>query len=284
MRGPTAGSAAGGTIGPGLAAALEDWFRRHGPCLIAFSGGVDSSLLLATAVRARGDEALAVTARSALRPEAETEAARALASDLGARHLVVDGREPDDPAVAANSPDRCYHCKRILLTALSRLAEREGLRTLVDGGNADDLGDYRPGNRAVAELGVSQPLIELGAGKAAVRAAARRLGLPNWNLPAAACLASRIPHGTPLTPQNLSQVGEAEAALQRLGFEHVRVRHHGDIARIEVPLPEQRRLLSLADAVARALRRAGFRFAALDLEGYRTGSLNPQAPGRPGEG
>jgi len=253
------------------------------PLAVAFSGGVDSSLLLAAAVDALGRDVLAVTAVSPLHPRRETQRAIALAGDLGARHLLLCSHEVLQDPFAANSPERCYHCKRDLLGQIWQAVRRRGYVNLVHGANRDDLGDYRPGQRAAQELAVMAPLVDVGLDKGAVRALARRRGLPNWDQPSMACLASRIPHGTPITAARLAQIEAAEEFLQNMGFRGPRVRWHGEVARIECRDGEMHRILSdeTRRAIVAHLKALGFRFVTLDLEGYRMGSLNPEQSGPP---
>ncbi len=244
--------------------------------LVAFSGGVDSTLLLAAARDALGENVLAVTASSPTYSEGERARAIDLAARLGARHRIIETAEFDDPAFRANPPERCYHCKRALFAELCALAEREGLAFVIDGENADDRQDYRPGSRAARELDVRSPLAELHLSKDAIRRLARDRGLPNWNDPACACLASRIPYGEEIDPRRLARIAAAETAIRALGFRVVRVRDHGPLARVEIGADEMAAALDprMCDAIAAACREQGFLYATLDLEGYRTGSMN----------
>jgi len=254
-----------------------DRFERCGSAVVALSGGVDSALLLALGLEALGRaNVLAVTGDSPSLPESELRDARRIAGALGVDHEVVSTRELDRADYRANRGDRCFHCRTELFGLLADLADRRGLRRVVYGAIADDLGDDRPGMRAAEQFGVIAPLLEAGLDKAEVRALAAEAGLEVSDKPAAACLSSRIPLGTEVTPERLAQVERAETALRDLGFGQFRVRHHGAVARLELDTNDDRVLLDreLRGKVVRAVRAAGFSFVALDLEGYRTGSLN----------
>lgn len=249
-----------------------------GSVLVALSGGVDSALLAVMARRVLGaDRMLAVTGVSPSVAGEQRETARRLAREFDLPWERIDTREMEDPSYAANPSDRCYHCKAELYGILTRLARRRGLRTVVDGTNADDVGDHRPGSRAAAERDVRSPLREAGLGKAAVRRLSRELGLPTWDAPASPCLASRLPYGVAVTPERLRQVEEGERLLRRLG-EHgdLRLRHHAGAARIEVEPASLPRWAARrrAERARDGLRRLGFERVLLDLEGYRSGSLN----------
>jgi uncharacterized protein len=244
--------------------------------LVAYSGGVDSALLLKVAADTLGARAVGALAASPAYDSAETEEAVAVARRMGARLEVVQTHELDDPRYTANNADRCYFCKVELFDHLAPLAERLGLAHIAYGMNRDDHGDWRPGQRAAREHGVRAPLDEAGMGKAEIRALAHYLDVPVWEKPAEACYSSRIPYGTPVTVEALRQIGRAERALRALGFRRVRVRHHEAIARLELDPDDFSRLLdaTLREQVVAAVRDAGYSFVTLDLQGYRTGSLN----------
>ena len=261
----------------GRARALAGLLGTLGPVLVGFSGGVDSTYLAAAARDTLGPAGTrAVLGRSPSVPAAQLEAARALAASLGVPFEEVDTRELDDPRYRANPTTRCYYCKTELWTRLAPLARVRGM-TLVDGTNADDLADHRPGARAAAEHGVRSPLADSGLTKADIRALSAARGLPTWQQPSAPCLASRLPYGTAVTTERLAQVERAEAALRRTGVTgDLRVRHHGDLARVELPpeLLDTWLAPGARDALVAAVRGAGFARVAIDLRGFRSGSLN----------
>ncbi|MGN0077172.1 MAG: ATP-dependent sacrificial sulfur transferase LarE [Coriobacteriales bacterium] len=256
--------------------ALKCLLASYGSAALAFSGGVDSALLLHAAHEALGERALAITARSALFPQRELDEAQAFCRSLGARHVVVDFDELQVEGFAGNPVNRCYLCKTHLFGKIKALAAAEGLSVVAEGSNLDDLGDYRPGLQAVEELGIESPLRTCGFTKADIRALSRHLGLPTWNKQSFACLASRVPYGETISREKLEMVAKAEQLLLDLGFHQLRVRVHGTMARIEVVPDEFEKLVS-EDArtqVTAALRSYGFSYVAMDLAGYRSGSMN----------
>lgn len=250
--------------------------RPIGRAVVAFSGGVDSTLLLVAAREALGDGVLAVTARSKLFPERELAEARRLCLELGVRQRTFECGVLDVDDIRKNPPERCYLCKRLIYEGIFAIAHEEGITTVLEGSNLDDDGDYRPGRQAVQELGAKSPLHDARMTKADIREVSKTLGLVTWNKQSLACLASRIPFGEPITDEKLGRIDQAEQFLHELGFVQVRVRCHGDIARIETRSEDIGRFagFELRETVCSHLAELGFRYVTLDLVGYRTGSLN----------
>jgi len=244
--------------------------------LVAFSGGVDSSVLLAAAHEALGDSVVAVTGTSAAFPAHDLESAIKVSSQLEVHWVTLASGEFEDPNYRSNPPNRCYFCKKSLFTKLTRMAAEKCIPFVVEGSNADDLSDIRPGLAAASELGVRSPFIELGIDKAMIRRLAQSFGLPNWDKPSSPCLASRIPYGDQITPERLSRIDRSESCLRGMGFRQVRVRDHGTLARVEV-MPEDMKLcldLQYRQKIVGACQDAGYTFVTLDLRGYRTGAMN----------
>lgn len=257
-------------------AALNACLGKFDNLGVALSGGVDSTLLVAAALQVLGDRVVAFSAQSPIHPSAEMQNAADIARELGVRHVVFASSELDDPLFSANSSQRCYHCKKRLFSAMRIKAADAGVQVLAHGANMDDLSDFRPGFKAAQELGIEAPLIAAGLSKADIRALARQMGLSNWDRPAMACLASRIPYGTAIEASVLARIDEAETFLRRLGAVQCRVRHYGSLARIEI---DSNQIALLAEShtrkqVVRKLRELGYAHICLDLEGYAPGKMN----------
>lgn len=253
---------------------LEELIKAAGKLAVAFSGGVDSTYLLAVAHEVLKDQAVAVTVRSSVIPEREFEEACAFCRKLGVKQIVIDADVFAVEHFAENPPDRCYHCKKSLFTQIRDAAAGSGITCVCDGTNADDTDDYRPGMRALAELGILSPLKEAGITKKMIRERSKDLGLPTWDHPSMACLASRFAYGETITEEGLRAVEKAEELLRTKGFAQYRVRVHGSLARIEVMPEDKSRLLDMAEEIGAGLKTLGFSYVTMDLRGYRTGSMN----------
>jgi uncharacterized protein len=257
-------------------ARLKDILQDMGSVLVAYSGGVDSTFLAVTAHEVLGKNSLAVFAASPVAPPMEKEEAGDLAHNVGLRFKIIESNEMSNPDFVANPPERCYYCKRELFSELKPLAKAEGLKWIADGTNADDLHDFRPGRKASAEAGIRSPLLEAGLTKTEIRQLSRTRGLPTWDRPASPCLASRIPYGIPVTAETLNKIARGEQYLHSLGLRQLRLRHHGDIARIELDPEDMAKIITpeIRQDIVTHLKALGYKYVALDLTGYRIGSLN----------
>lgn len=253
---------------------LKEILNDLGRVVVAFSGGTDSTLVLKVAQEVLGNNVVAITCISASLPSADRAEAEQIARQIGVKHILIQSEETSDPEYLANTPNRCFFCKKETFGKLTAYAEQNRFQTIVDGTNADDIGDYRPGHQAAHDYKVRSPLLEAGFTKAEVRQLSKKLGLPNWNKPAAACLASRIPYGTIITREALLQIEHAEAFLHGLGLRQLRVRHHGQVARIEAEPGDFRHLLEHRDEVVEKLKSIGYAYITLDMAGFRSGSMN----------
>ena len=255
---------------------LKKTLRDMGTVLVAYSGGVDSTFLAVTAHEVLGKNSLAVFAASPVAPPMEKEEAEALAHNIGLRFKIIESSEMSNPDFVANPPERCYYCKRELFSELKPIAQAEGLKWIADGTNADDLSDFRPGRKASAEAGIRSPLLEAGLTKAEIRQLSHAQGLPTWDRPASPCLASRIPYGIPVTAETLNKIAGGEQYLHSLGLRQLRLRHHGDIARIELDPGDMDKIIKpeIRQDIVKHLKALGYKYVTLDLTGYRIGSLN----------
>ncbi|MCX7796405.1 MAG: ATP-dependent sacrificial sulfur transferase LarE [bacterium] len=253
---------------------LKEILKGLGNLAVAFSGGVDSTFLLKVAHIVLDDKVIGITVNSAIHPEWEVESAKELARFIGVRHIVLDVDIFKDEKIVFNPPERCYYCKLSVFSVIKETAKKYGIDNVADGSNVDDIGDYRPGMRALKELGILSPLIEAGLKKDEIRRLSKELGLPTWDKPALACLATRIPYNTRITRETLAMIEEGENFLRNLGFTQVRLRHLDNLAKIEVLPKDMPRLLELRDMIIEKLKTIGYTYITLDLEGYNTGSMN----------
>jgi uncharacterized protein len=250
---------------------LVSLLRSYGSILVAYSGGIDSTFLAVTAKKILGEDHLAVTAVSAIHSGDETRTALTIAGKYNLNHLAIKTGELKDKAFLANPPDRCYHCKSLLWREMKKIAKAKGISAIIDGSTADDKKEYRPGKAASIKYGIKSPLAEAGLTKAEIRSLSKKMGLPNWNAPSNSCLATRIPYGRVIKVSELRKIGNSEDFLKKLGFGHLRVRHHGDLARIEIPTAQFNQALKLKNKIIESLRETGYKFVTLDLAGYQKG-------------
>ena len=253
---------------------LKTIIKKAGGAVVAFSGGVDSTFLLKVAHDVLGDKVLAVTANSETYPKRELEEAKTFAQSLGIKHIVIETLELEIAGFADNPPDRCFYCKHELFSKLTEIAKANGMEYVFDGSNYDDRNDHRPGMRAAKELGVVSPLKQAEMTKDDIREISKEFGLSTWNKPSFACLSSRFPYGTKITPEKLVVIGEAEDFIRDLGFRELRVRHHDNIARIEIGKADLERIIPYADKIVEKVKSLGYLYVTLDLAGYKTGSMN----------
>lgn len=253
---------------------LEGYLANLEKLAVAFSGGVDSTFLLKVAHMILGDNVVAITVNGAIHPGWEIESSKEIASRIGVRQILLDMDIFKNENIVTNPPDRCYHCKMAIFSMIKKTAKGYGIKNVADGSNIDDAGDYRPGMRALKELGILSPLRDAGLGKEEIRILSKELGLPTWDKPALSCLATRIPYNTRITEETLSMIEAGEDFLRGLGFSQIRLRHLGNLAKIEVPPEDMMRLLGLREMVVKKLREIGYTYITMDMEGYNMGSMN----------
>ncbi|MFO7889532.1 MAG: ATP-dependent sacrificial sulfur transferase LarE [bacterium] len=255
---------------------LQKILRSLHSAVIAFSGGVDSTFLLWVAKKIFKENITAVTFKSEIIPQSEIEDAKSLTVEFGVKHIIIDSDILDHKPFISNDKERCYYCKKFIFSGLSKIAESHNLKYIIEGSNADDVHDYRPGRKVLLEMNIQSPLAQAGLTKKEIRKLSRKIGLSTWNKPALACLATRIPYGIPITVNKISRINKCEQFLLELGFKQVRVRDHDSIARIEIPNPDLPELLKIknSSAVVKKFKDQGFNYICADLEGYRSGSMN----------